>query len=145
MSDLSGATKIPVWDGNPENLPLWQKFLYNGKEYLTIIRKGNRRVLSVETGCIDTAMTVRVGGVNTGSVVADVLIKSGVTTNEKLATLVERNDEAGIKKLVLNFTSLAKKQRLPREWCKSKGISLDEILEAEVASKVIAHILFATL
>src|SRR3989344_2939639 len=118
--DGSGYMDLPVWDGNPENLPLWQKFLYNGKEYLTIIHDGSRRVLDVTTGHPNTAMTLRVSGTNTSIGIANVLIKSGIATNEELAKAVETH--GGIPDSMLKkFIRLVTKQRSPVQWLKSKG------------------------
>ena len=122
---------IPVWDGNPKNLPEQGKsFFYNWGIFswkpCTCKPTCNRPIVFDMEGHRNNELTVLARGNNQGDSVRDVLIKAGHTPQE-----ISKLDFDGLAYLFMELTIEAVESGNLEAFIYSKGISLIEMAVAE--------------
>lgn len=122
-----------VWNGNREKPPeLYEKFMFQGKPYITIFLEGHPMVIDIETDDVSPYITILIAGANSGLAVIDVLIKAEIASVEEIAAAFNNEDGKQANALIMkflheyqNFSSREDKMA----FLKSKGISMSEILD----------------
>lgn len=123
---MPGSVNIPVWDGDPNNLPdLWQKFLYNGGEHVIAITPEGKKYVTDRTGVPDLDMAIRMFPGRTGSVPLDVLFKSGLFTVDEIVAVTD--DDGRVLDMIEKFADHVLKQEDMAAWLGERKITKEEL------------------
>jgi len=132
---LSSKRVIPVWDGNPDHLPVMgEKFLYKDKTFTwKPCDCGNpfchRPTAYAEDGQQDEAMSYRLRGKNTGDPRIDILLKLG-RTPEQLAT----DTNFIINTLIGDLAKAALASGDPHKYLEGRSVTEDDLTLASLTS-----------
>ena len=132
MPGQSNINKIPEWNGDRENLPeLFRTFMYKDRKYLAVLLRDGHVVFDTERRDFALGMGIRMDGGNSRSAVANLLLKSELTTIEEIAQIYDVDDQVKLYELIEKFGDMVERLGMEKaeKFLRSKGVTTPEILK----------------